>query len=78
MADERSVHDLAADIGGKIDILVNTSEHIRPGGLLGRRGVGPVKDEIEQIYLGFVHLAKGSVLRCAAAVPTALTVPPPG
>ena len=69
VADERSVHDLAADIGGKIDILVNTSEHIRPGGLLGRRGVGPVKDEIEQIYLGFVHLAQafGPAMRSRGA-----------
>lgn len=57
VTDERSVRDLAADIGGRIDILVNTGEHIRPGGLLGRRGTATIKDEIEQNYLGFVHLA---------------------
>jgi len=69
VADERSVHDLAADIGGKIDILINTSEHIRPGGLVGRRGVGTIKDELEQNYLGFVHLAQafGPAMRSRGA-----------
>jgi NAD(P)-dependent dehydrogenase (short-subunit alcohol dehydrogenase family) len=69
VADERSVRDLAADIGGKIDILVNTGEHIRPGGLLDRRGSGTIKDEIEQLYLGFVHLAQafGPAMRVRGA-----------
>ena len=38
VSDEKSVRDLSADIGGKVDILVNTSEHVRAGGLLDRRG----------------------------------------
>jgi NAD(P)-dependent dehydrogenase (short-subunit alcohol dehydrogenase family)/uncharacterized OB-fold protein len=58
VGDEKSVADLAADIGGKVDILVNTSEHVRAGGLLGRR-TSIVRDEIDQSYLGFVHLAQG-------------------
>jgi NAD(P)-dependent dehydrogenase (short-subunit alcohol dehydrogenase family)/uncharacterized OB-fold protein len=58
VGDEKSVADLAADIGGKVDILVNTSEHIRAGGLLDRRGTSTVRDEIDQSYLGFVHLAQ--------------------
>jgi NAD(P)-dependent dehydrogenase (short-subunit alcohol dehydrogenase family)/uncharacterized OB-fold protein len=57
VGDETSVKDLAADIGGKVDILVNTAEHIRPGGLIGRR-TSTVRDEIEESYLGFVHLAQ--------------------
>lgn len=56
--DERSVRELAADIGGKIDILVNTSEFIRPGGLLDRSRVTVIRDEMEQLYLGFVNLAQ--------------------
>jgi len=58
VGDEKSCTDLAADIGGKVDILVNTSEHIRAGGLLDRRGTSTVRDEIDQSYLGFVHLAQ--------------------
>jgi NAD(P)-dependent dehydrogenase (short-subunit alcohol dehydrogenase family)/uncharacterized OB-fold protein len=58
VADEKSVADLAADIGGKVDILLNTTEHIRSGGLLNRSGASLVRDEIDQTYLGFVHLAQ--------------------
>src|SRR5215218_5426457 len=59
VGDEKSVANLAADIGGKVDILVNTSEHVRAGGLLDRHGTSIVRDEIDQGYLGFVHLAQG-------------------
>ena len=58
VANEASAAELAADIGGKTDILVNTAEHVRPGGLLTRRGTGPVRDEVEQSYRGFIHLAQ--------------------
>ncbi|MBR0751054.1 SDR family NAD(P)-dependent oxidoreductase [Bradyrhizobium jicamae] len=58
-ADEKSVNDLAADIGGKVDILVNTTEYVRAGGLLDRRGTSVMRDEIDQAYLGFVNLAQG-------------------
>lgn len=56
--DERSVFDLAADIGGRTDILVNTAEHVRPGGLVGGRGTGALRDELDQACLGLVHLAQ--------------------
>ena len=36
----------------------NTTEHIRAGGLLDRQGTSIVRDEIDQSYLGFVHLAQ--------------------
>ena len=58
IGDENPVADLAADIGGKVDILVNTAEHVRAGGLLDRQGTSVVRDEIDQSYLGFVHLAQ--------------------
>lgn len=69
VTDERSVRDLAADIGGKVDILVNTGEHIRPGGLLGRQGTATIMDEVAQTYLGFVHLAQafGPAMRARGA-----------
>lgn len=57
-ADEKSTADLAADIGGKVDILVNTTEYIRAGGLLDRRGTSIARDEIDQAYLGFINLAQ--------------------
>jgi NAD(P)-dependent dehydrogenase (short-subunit alcohol dehydrogenase family)/uncharacterized OB-fold protein len=69
IADEKSVSDLAADIGGKVDILLNTTEHIRSGGLLNRRGANVMREEIDQAYLGFVHLAQafGPVMRMRGA-----------
>lgn len=68
-ADEKSTFDLAADIGAKIDILVNTSEHIRGGGLLDRHGTSTSVDEIEQSYMAFLHLAQafGPVMRMRGA-----------
>ena len=69
IGDEKSVADLAADIGGKVDILVNTTEHVRAGGLLDRQGTSVVRDEIDQSYLGFVHLAQafGPAMRMRGA-----------
>ncbi len=58
VADERSVQDLVADLGGKIDILINTGEHVRAGGLTTRQGTAILREELEQRYLGFVHLAQ--------------------
>jgi NAD(P)-dependent dehydrogenase (short-subunit alcohol dehydrogenase family)/uncharacterized OB-fold protein len=68
-ADEKSAADLAADIGGKVDILVNTTEHVRPGGLLDRRGTSIARDEIDQAYLGFINLAQsfGPAMRMRGA-----------
>jgi NAD(P)-dependent dehydrogenase (short-subunit alcohol dehydrogenase family)/uncharacterized OB-fold protein len=68
-ADEKSAADLAADIGGKVDILVNTTEYVRPGGLLDRRGTSIARDEIDQAYLGFINLAQafGPAMRMRGA-----------
>ncbi|MCA1475415.1 SDR family NAD(P)-dependent oxidoreductase [Bradyrhizobium sp. NBAIM08] len=68
-ADEKSATDLAADIGGKVDILVNTAEYVRPGGLLDRRGTSIARDEIDQAYLGFINLAQafGPAMRMRGA-----------
>ena len=69
VADEKSTADLAADIAGQTDILVNTAEQIRPGGLTDRHGTAFMRDEIEQGYLGFIHLAQafGPALRMRGA-----------
>jgi NAD(P)-dependent dehydrogenase (short-subunit alcohol dehydrogenase family) len=54
--DERSVARLVADIGGKTDILVNTAEHVRPGGLTGGR-LTEFRDALESDALGLARLA---------------------
>jgi NAD(P)-dependent dehydrogenase (short-subunit alcohol dehydrogenase family)/uncharacterized OB-fold protein len=55
-SDERSVARLAADIGGKTDILVNTAEHVRPGGLTSGR-LTDLRDALESDALGLARLA---------------------
>ncbi|XUJ33515.1 SDR family NAD(P)-dependent oxidoreductase [Bradyrhizobium japonicum] len=77
-ADEKSAADLAADIGGKVDILVNTTEDVRPGGLLDRRGTSIARDEIDQAYLGFINLAQAFGPAMRMRVPMASTAVPPG
>lgn len=69
VADEKSVFDLAADIAGKTDILVNTAEHVRAGGLLTQRGTAAIRDEIDRNYIGLVHLAQafGPAMRMRGA-----------
>jgi NAD(P)-dependent dehydrogenase (short-subunit alcohol dehydrogenase family)/uncharacterized OB-fold protein len=68
-SDEKSCADLVADIGGKVDILVNTTEYVRPGGLLDRKGTSVARDEIDQAYLGFINLAQafGPAMRMRGA-----------
>ena len=58
VTDTDMVTDLAGSIGGKVDILINTAEHIRPGGLLDRKGVSVARDELESGYLGLLRLAQ--------------------
>lgn len=67
--DTESVNDLADTIGARIDIIVNTSEHIRPGGLLDRKGVNVAREELDAGYLSLLRLAQafGPVLRFRGA-----------
>lgn len=59
VTDTDSVTDLADEIGGRVDIVVVTGEHIRPGGLLDRKGVAVAREELEAGYLGLMRLAQG-------------------
>ncbi|MCA0425630.1 MAG: SDR family NAD(P)-dependent oxidoreductase, partial [Proteobacteria bacterium] len=59
VTDTDSVNDLADEIGGRVDIIVNTGEHIRPGGITDRRGVNVAREEIESGYLALMRLAQG-------------------
>jgi NAD(P)-dependent dehydrogenase (short-subunit alcohol dehydrogenase family)/uncharacterized OB-fold protein len=59
VTDTDSVNDLADSIGARVDIVINTGEHIRPGGLLDRKGVNVAREELEAGYLGLMRLAQG-------------------
>jgi NAD(P)-dependent dehydrogenase (short-subunit alcohol dehydrogenase family)/uncharacterized OB-fold protein len=56
VTDESSVARLAADIGGKTDILVNTAEHVRAGGMAGMR-LTDLRDAMEVGAIGLARLA---------------------
>jgi NAD(P)-dependent dehydrogenase (short-subunit alcohol dehydrogenase family)/uncharacterized OB-fold protein len=68
VTDTESVNDLAAEIAGKVDILINTAEHHRPHGIAGRRGVETARAEMETNYFGLLRLAQafGPALRARA------------
>ncbi|HEY5210313.1 MAG TPA: SDR family NAD(P)-dependent oxidoreductase [Stellaceae bacterium] len=69
LTDTVSVEDLAGEIGGRVDILVNTAEHVRPGGILARNGLVVAREEIELRYFGLMRLAQtfGAALRARGA-----------
>jgi NAD(P)-dependent dehydrogenase (short-subunit alcohol dehydrogenase family)/uncharacterized OB-fold protein len=56
VTDSESVADLAAEIAGKVDILINTAEHHRPLGVLAR-GIETARAEMEVNYFGLLRLA---------------------
>ena len=58
VTDTESVDELASSIGGKVDILINTAEYLRPGGMLDRKGVTVAREELEAGYLGLLRLAQ--------------------
>jgi short-subunit dehydrogenase/uncharacterized OB-fold protein len=58
VTDAASVQKLAAQIGGKVDILINTARFIRPGGVLMHDTVF-ARDEMEVNAMGLMRLAQG-------------------
>jgi NAD(P)-dependent dehydrogenase (short-subunit alcohol dehydrogenase family)/uncharacterized OB-fold protein len=69
VTDSRSVEDLAVQIGGRVDILVNTAEHIRPGGSSHGREMQRIRESMEVNYFGLARLAQsfGPAMRGRAA-----------
>ncbi len=69
VTDTISVNELAAEMGDKADILINTAEYIRPGSPLDRHGVTLARDEMETNYFGLLRLmqAFGHVMRSRGA-----------
>ncbi len=65
LTNERSVTELAGEIGGKVDIVVNNAEVHRNFGIGARRGTDAAKLEMEINYFGLLRLAQafGPALR---------------
>lgn len=58
VTDTRSVAELAGEIGGKTDILVNNARFVRPGGIMDRGDTVFARDEFETNVLGLMRLAQ--------------------
>jgi NAD(P)-dependent dehydrogenase (short-subunit alcohol dehydrogenase family)/uncharacterized OB-fold protein len=69
LTDSRSVKALAGEIGGKVDILVNTSEVHRGHGIASRSGIETARSEMDVNYFGLLRLAQefGPVMRSRGA-----------
>jgi NAD(P)-dependent dehydrogenase (short-subunit alcohol dehydrogenase family)/uncharacterized OB-fold protein len=65
----RSVRELAGEIGGKVDIVINNAELHRSFGIGARRGTDVAKAEMEINYFGLLRLAQefGPALKGRAA-----------
>ncbi len=68
LTDTGSVHRMSAEFGGRIDIVIDTTLHIRPGGLLERGTTIDAREEMERVYFGPLRLAQclGPALRARA------------
>jgi uncharacterized OB-fold protein len=55
---DRSVSDLAAQIGGKVEILINTADLPRPGGLMGPTATVEARAAMETVAFGLMRLAR--------------------
>jgi NAD(P)-dependent dehydrogenase (short-subunit alcohol dehydrogenase family) len=58
VTDTASVQELAGEIAGKTDILVNNARYVRPGGIIDRTDTVDARAEIEVNYLGLMRLAQ--------------------
>lgn len=69
VTDSESVNELAEQNGGRIDIIVNTAEYTRAGGILDRRGLSIARQDIEVRYFGLLRLAQafGPAMRSRGA-----------
>jgi NAD(P)-dependent dehydrogenase (short-subunit alcohol dehydrogenase family)/uncharacterized OB-fold protein len=59
LTNERSVSELAGEIGGKVDIVINNAEVHRGFGIAGRRGTDVARAEMDINYYGLLRLAQG-------------------
>jgi len=69
VTDSKNVRELAAEIGGKVDILVNNAECHRTFGIGNRQGVETARAEMDVNYFGLLRLAQefGPAMRSRGA-----------
>lgn len=69
VTDSRSVAELAGEIGGRVDILINNAELHRAHGIASRSGVDVARAEMDVNYFGSLRLAQtfGPALKSRAA-----------
>jgi NAD(P)-dependent dehydrogenase (short-subunit alcohol dehydrogenase family) len=58
LTDSRSVKDIAAGIGDKVDILINTAEVHHAQGIASRSGIEAARAEMDVNYFGLLRLAQ--------------------
>ncbi|TFZ04783.1 SDR family NAD(P)-dependent oxidoreductase [Ramlibacter rhizophilus] len=69
LSNGRQVSELAGEIGGKVDIVINNAEVHRAFGIASRRGTDVAKAEMDINYFGLLRLAQefGPALRARSA-----------
>jgi len=69
VTDSKNVKEVGAEIGGKVDILVNTAEYHRTYGISNRYGVDTARMEMDVNYFGLLRLAQelSGVMRARGA-----------
>jgi len=69
LTDSRSVKQMAGEMGGKVDILINTAEVHRAHGIASRSGIDAARAEMDTNYFGLLRLAQefGPVMRARGA-----------
>jgi len=69
LSDSKNVREVAAEIGPKVDIVVNNAEHHRAFGIGNRAGVETARAEMDVNYFGLLRLAQelGPVMRTRGA-----------
>jgi NAD(P)-dependent dehydrogenase (short-subunit alcohol dehydrogenase family) len=69
VTDSKNVRELAAEIAGKVDIVVNNAEYHRSFGISNRQGVDTARAEMDVNYFGLLRLAQefGPAMRSRGA-----------
>ena len=69
VTDSKNVREVAAEIAGKVDIVVNNAEHHRSFGIGNRQGVETARAEMDVNYFGLLRLAQefGPAMRSRGA-----------
>ncbi len=69
LTSERSVQELAMDIGAKVEILINTADHVRPVHLFDAGAANSAREAMDHTVMGLMRLAQafGPVMRSRGA-----------